>query len=218
MVLLIIIPFGISSCSDSDDESDIIFDPITSPFNALVTVKIAEDGSNYLQLTDSNIVIPTNWNQKITEETRALCYLEYDGDISVPGTVNAEVHNYKKVLTKAVASEEESNGILAVQDPLEIIGDWTTVYEDGYLTLHFGAQWGNTSSSHLLNLVKISDNPLTFRLCHDKKNDFGTSWGSGIVAFKVSDYLPENDEDGTFTLSWLSFEGDKSVKFKYFRN
>ena len=63
------IPFFASSCLNDDDDSGIYYDPSVGPYNALVTVKIASDGSNYFQLTDSTIVIPTNMSEVMKEET-----------------------------------------------------------------------------------------------------------------------------------------------------
>lgn len=219
--LMVAIPLFASSClNDDDDYDDIYYDPAVGPYNALVTVKIASDGSNYFQLTDSTVVIPTNMSEEIDEETRALCYLEYEEDYMRTDTVKASVKSFKKVLTKQTIlnDSDEGKGAITNQDPVEILNDWTTVCEDGYLTLHFAAQWGSAGSSHIMNLVKISDNPLTFRFCHDKNGDYGTDWGNGIVAFNMKDFLQDttdNTKYGSFTLQWLSYEGEKNVTFKY---
>ncbi len=212
------IPFFASSCLNDDDDSGIYYDPSVGPYNALVTVKIASDGSNYFQLTDSTIVIPTNMSEVMKEETRALCYLDYEEDFTKKDTVKASVKTFKKVLTKKAVLQDSDEGKVAInqQDPVEILNDWTTVCEDGYLTLHFAAQWGNAGASHILNLVKISDDPMAFRFCHDKNGDYGTEWGNGIVAFNLRDFFPEvSAKDVSFTLQWLSYEGEKNVTFKY---
>jgi hypothetical protein len=215
--LIAAVPLFASSCLSDDDDYDIYYDPAIGPYNAIVTVKIASDGSNYFQLTDSTVVIPTNMSEEIDEETRALCYLDYEEDFSAKDTLSASVKSFKKVLTKSAVLQDsdEGKGAITNQDPVEILSDWTTVCEDGYLTLHFAAQWGNAGSSHIMNLVKIYDNPLTFRFCHDKNGDYGTEWGNGIVAFSIRDLLPDDGKDGTFTLQWLSYEGEKDVTFKY---
>lgn len=216
--LMTAIPFFASSCLSDDSDDYINYGPLVGPYNALVTVKIAPDGSNYFQLTDSTVVIPTKMSEALKEETRALCYLKYEESPMDKDTVKASVENFKKVLTKRAILQDSDEGkdVIIRQDPVEILNDWKTGCEDGYLTLHFAAQWGNAGTSHILNLVKISDNPDIFLFCHDKNGDYGTELGNGIVAFNIRDYLPEvNAKHGSFTIQWLSYEGEKNATFKY---
>lgn len=34
-------------------------------------------------------------------------------------------------------------------DPVDMINDWVTIAEDGYLTLRFRTMWGDRSQAHL---------------------------------------------------------------------
>ena len=38
---------------------------------------------------------------------------------------------------------EEENNRTYGNDPVEILNDWVTIAEDGYLTLRFATRWGN---------------------------------------------------------------------------
>ena len=65
-------------------------------------------------------------------------------------------------------------------DPVEIVKDWLTVSEDGYLTLRFRTRWGD-KEPHLVNLVadnKTNPYEVTF---HHKGNVKGAV-ADGIVA------------------------------------
>lgn len=207
------------SCSFESDRD--YADANNGKANALVTVKTLETGETYFQVDDSTTFEPVGWTNTFKEEKRALCNLTVLEEKSEKFDKKVSVNWINEILTKkALTTEEaESDNVLGREDPVEIINDFWTVCEDGYLTLHFATHWGNSSISHRVNLVKTEDEADTFRFYHDKNGDFGgTTWSQGIVAFKIADLLPESpDGKKTFKLVWQSFNGEKSIDVKYLK-
>ena len=90
---------------------------------------------------------------------------------------------------------------------------WTTVVEDGYLTLRFRTYFGNRTK-HVVTLVKGA-NPYEVVLHHDAKGDVRGVVKDGLVAFRLSDLPDTHGKAVDLTLKWKSFSGVKSVTFKY---
>ena len=103
-------------------------------------------------------------------------------------------------------------------DPLEIIDDWVTLVEDGYLTLRIRTRWGG-NVKHIVNLVHRTDvnTPNYFTLYHNAKGDVNGRVGDAIVAFKLADWITAENHSGieTLTLEWQSYSGTKTAQFKF---
>lgn len=204
---------SLTSCDDNDEHVIGVY------ANALVTVKTAEDHPCILQLDDEVRLIPVNISKHPYDgkQVRALTSFEYvDENQSLDGTTEREVKVFwlDSILTKEaiVLSEVERPDELG-NDPVEIIKDWVTVAEDGYLTLRFRTVWGN-GTKHSVNLIASEEEPDVFELRH---NAFGDTYGyeaDGLVAFHIAPYTSQGSE--SITLKWKSFTGEKSVKFKLY--
>ena len=83
-------------------------------------------------------------------------------------------------------------------NPVDILLDWITSLEDGFLTLHYAVQ-ASGSVKHDISLYP-SVEPQTFRLVHDAHGDTKGSQTDGIVCFDVSGLLPDT-EGKTVTLN-----------------
>lgn len=74
-------------------------------------------------------------------------------------------------------------------DPIDIVQDWITSLEDGFLTLHYMIPVsGNTK--HSFTLCR-GTSPYEFFLLHDARGDLDGSLTDGIVCFPVQDLLPD---------------------------
>lgn len=76
-------------------------------------------------------------------------------------------------------------------DPVDILTDWITSLEDGFLTLHYSIQ-ASGSVKHEFSLYP-SVEPDTYRLVHDARGDSKGNQTEGIVCFDVSGVLPDTD-------------------------
>lgn len=219
---LIAMTFALQSCLDDDDNNISIAYP-----NALVTVKPDADNTSFcMQLADDQPMLwPVNMRQSPfgTKEVRALVNFreptkeELEKGGTFAGLTNVYVNWIDSILTKPMAEnfDEEQNKIIYGNDPVEIVNDWVTVAEDGYLTLRFRTKWGSTR--HHLSLVHRTDvdTPYLVTFYHDAEGDTGDRVGDALVAFKL-DELPDTEgETVDLTLQWESFSGTKTTKFKY---
>ena len=212
-LLLIVCAMSLQSCNNDD----VILDPPVNYPNALVTVKTDNaTGQVYFQLDDSTTILPTDVSisRFAGKEVRALTNLMILKDTSAPYTRKAIVQWIDTIRTKNMAPDlGAQNNIKYGNSPIEIVKDWTTVVEDGYLTLRFRTYFSDRGT-HVVSLVK-GTNPYEVVLHHDAKGDMGGEVRDGIVAFKLNDLPDTHGQTVDLTLKWESFSGPKSVKFKY---
>lgn len=189
--------------------------------NALVTVKVVDDNSVYLQLDDNTTLLPVNLTKHPfnSKEVRALVnYREVD----VPsGIYSKAVHvNWiDSIRTKPMVPDlGDENDDEYGNDPVEIVNDWVTLVEDGYLTLRFRTLWGGDRGKiHYVNLLESPDpeKPYEVEFRHNASGDIHGTMGDALVAFKL-DKLPDTEgETVKLKLKWNSFSGEKSVEFDY---
>lgn len=202
------------SCT-SDDDSPELLRP-----TALVTVCPNSDGSFIMQLDNATQLVPTNLKTSPfgTKEVRALVnYTETNVSPQDKKVRNVEVNWLDSIRTKLpVETLGKQDEIKYGNDPIEIVQDWVTVAEDGYLTLRIRTLWGSPHATHILNLVTGTnpEDPYELELRHDAKGDKNGRWGDALIAFNLNK-LPRGDAGiAKIKLKWKSFTGDKSAKFE----
>lgn len=201
------------SCLDDNDDCIELRRP-----TAIVTVSPVDDGSFMMYLDKSTVLIPSNMNKSPygNKEVRAL--VNYTED--TPGGYGAEIRSVKvnwldSIRTKmpvVITNADEINQF--ANDPIEIVHDWVTVAEDGYLTLRIRTTWGPYNTPHYIDLVSgiNADDPYELELRHDAKGDTGGRIGDGLIAFNLNK-LPHHGTDMKIKLKWHSFSGPKSAEF-----
>ena len=210
----------LQSCNDDDDN---YYYPSYLP-NALVTVRPAADGSRpaadgsfTMQLDDSTTLTPANMQQSPfgNKEVRALvnCYKAN----STPNNDNrVNIVWIDSIRTKLpVATTGNNDDKTYGNDPIEVVRDWVTVAEDGYLTLRFRTRWGNSGQVHYINLVTGTnpDDPFDLVLRQDAKGDTNGSWGDALIAFNLNELKRVHGDKVKLTLRWKSYSGEKSTTF-----
>lgn len=211
----IVCTIGLQSCLDDDDNNAYY---LRYP-NALVTVKGAADDAFFLQLDDNTTLLPTNVKTSPfgDKEVRALVNYSEVNEPSGDYTKAVHINWIDSILTKPIAPDlGEENDEVYGTDPVEIVNDWVTIAEDGYLTLRFRTIWGG-SKKHFVNLLlgQNPENPYEVEFCHNAYGDTYGSEGDGLVAFKL-DELPDTEgKTVKLKLKWKSFSGEKSAEFDY---
>lgn len=210
VVVLMMLP----SCTNDDDSPELL-----RP-TALVTVCPNADGSFIMQLDNATQLVPTNLKTSPfgTKEVRALVnYTETNVSPQDKKVRNVEVNWLDSIRTKLpVETLGKQDEIKYGNDPIEIVQDWVTVAEDGYLTLRIRTLWGSPHATHILNLVTGTnpEDPYELELRHDAKGDKNGRWGDALIAFNLNK-LPRGDAGiAKIKLKWKSFTGDKSAKFE----
>ena len=102
-------------------------------------------------------------------------------------------------------------------DPVEIMKNWMTVVEDGYITLNFLTRWGAGNVKHEVNLLTGGnpENPYEVEFRHNAFGDVCGREGTGIVAFRLTGLPDTKGETVKLTLKWNSFSGTKTAQFDY---
>ena len=216
MLMAAVASLGFQSCLDDDDDKYAVLVP-----NALVTVKNASDNSCYLQLDERTTLLPVNMKSSPFggKEVRAL--VNYSNVDEPSGVYSQAVHvNWiDSLLTKSMAPNlgEAENDEVYGDDPVEMVADWVTIAEDGYLTLRFRTRWGNPSLKHFVNLISTNnpEDPYEVEFRHNAYGDTYGQAGDGLVAFSLASLPDTEGKTVKLTLKWHSFTGDKSVQFDY---
>ncbi|CCY91320.1 MULTISPECIES: NigD1/NigD2 family lipoprotein [unclassified Phocaeicola] len=207
---------GLQSCLDDDDNN---YYYLNTP-NALVTAKTDTDNTFFLQLDDSTTLLPVNYTTSPfgEKEVRAIANIEEVNEASGAYTKAVRINWIDSILTKPIAPNlGEGNDQTYGTDPVEIVKDWVTIAEDGYLTLRFRTIWGNSSQAHYVNLLAgiNPENPYEVEFRHNAYGDTSGEYGDALVAFKL-DGLPDTEgKTVKLTLKWKSFSGEKSAEFNY---
>lgn len=203
---------SVQSCLNDDDTDNSVNYP-----NALVTIKTnSSTGQVYFQLDDETTLLPTNMKTSPygNREVRALTNIRVQDGQSGHYSKSVYVNRIDTLLTKNMAqSFGKKNDEKYGKDPVEIVKDWTTVVEDGYLTLRFRTYYGN-GKKHIVNLVR-GDKPYEVVLHHNAAGDTRGFIRDGLVAFRLNDLPDTQGKTVGLTLKWQSFSGMKSVTFKY---
>lgn len=202
---------SLASCLDDDDND--IYRP-----TALVTVCPDSDGGFTMQLDNTTKLVPVNMKSSPygSKEVRALVNYTEEGEYDDNSRIrNVHVNWLDSIRTKLpVESAGGDNDQKFGNDPIEIMHDWVTVAEDGYLTLRIRTLWGS-GAVHVINLLTgINDSdPFELELRHDANGDRAERWGDALIAFNLNN-LPRTSDNAKIKLHWKSFSGDKSAEFE----
>ena len=203
------------SCLDDDDYNYGYLAP-----NALVTVKPVSDNSFFLQLDDTTTLLPVNIASSPygNKEVRALVNCREVNEPAEGYSKAVYVNWIDSILTKQIAPDlgVENDSVYGT-DPVDMIRDWVTIAEDGYLTLRFRTNWGDRNKAHFVNLLASQDpaNPYEVEFRHNAYGDVHGVEGDGLVAFNLGSLPDTEGKTVKLKLKWKSPVGDKSVEFDY---
>lgn len=198
------------SCIDDD----------STQFNyqtALVTVCPNDDGSFVMNLDDATVLRPTNFKTSPfgKKEVRALInYTEAPENDAKTVVKDVQVIRIDSIRTKNPVASVSDNDAAYGMDPVEIVKDWVTIAEDGYLTMRIRTLWGETNKKHIINLVTgiNPSNPYEMELRHNADGDINGQPGDALIAFNLNS-LPDFNGTVKIKLRWKSFSGEKSSEF-----
>lgn len=94
-------------------------------------------------------------------------------------------------------------------DPMEIVTDWITSLEDGFLTIHYSIP-ASGNVKHNFTLAP-GDGVGEYFLRHDAHGDRGGELTEGIICFPVSGLLPDTGgETVTLSLDYLNLQNTRT--------
>ena len=212
VILLAMATSMFSSCDLDDNDNEVSFRP-----TALVTVKPTAD-SFFLQLDDSTRLQPANMTKSPFGDKEVRALVNYKIEEKKSAMQSVHINWIDSIRTKmTVPSLGDKNTATYGNDPVEIVNDWVTVAEDGYLTLRVRTRWGYSNKVHYLNLLTgvNPENPYEVELHHDAMGDSPIQMGDALIAFNLRELLKDADKEKVkFTLRWNSFSGAKKTEFE----
>lgn len=215
IAMVVVGALSLQSCLNDDD--NFYYQRIP---NALVTVKADADNTLFLQLDDETTLLPTNLSASPfgDKEVRALVNYKEVENPNDKYSKAVHINWIDSILTKPIAPDlGEKNDSVYGTDPVEIVNDWVTIAEDGYLTLRFRTVWGDWNKKHFVNLL-LSQNPENPYEVEFRHNAYGDRYGEtqdALVAFKLDDLPDTEGKTVKLKLKWESFSGEKSAEFDY---
>jgi len=207
---LLAMMFTFQSCLDDDKD-----EPYYQP-TALVTVRPIDGGVTF-QLDNNTTLYPSNLKKSPFGDKVVRALVNYT-DEGTSGNVHSIYVNWiDSIRTKqpvfTLGTEED---ILKYgDDPVEIVKDWVTIAEDGFLTLRIRTEWGPAHIPHILNLVTgvNPDDPFDLVLHHDAQGDGIGTMGDGLIAFDLNNLPSVQGQDVKVKLHWDSYSGEKTAEF-----
>ena len=191
----------------ADAEADA---PALREYTAIVTVKRDASGRIGLQLDDETLLYPSNYTEPFTRQCRIICGLSWwEGSKQC----TLQWMDYLQEGPVHGSSAQEGDGV-------DIVEDWMTSVEDGYLTLHYSTFWGDGSISHTLFLVsgENPDDPYEVRLIHLNNGDAALEEGDALIYFDLAGLPPTGDSSQPLTLKWKNGAGQMVSKAFLFRS
>lgn len=208
---LAVLSVAMQSCDNDDCYVTNFYRP-----TALVTVHPIADNKFIMHLDDSTVLYPTNLTSSPFGDKEVRALVNYTYDEKSAGTHDVYVYWLDSIRTKMpVISQGEDNDQVYGHDPIEIVKDWVTVAEDGYLTLRIRTRWGASNTPHLINLLTGTnpDDPYELELRHHAQGDTDGEMGDALIAFNLNKLLSVKTPDIRIKLTWESFSGKKSTEF-----
>ena len=199
------------SCLDENNEDVLLTRP-----TALVTVRPQQDGKVTLQLDDKTTLYPSNMETSRYGKKEVRALVNYRDEPTQGDTRYVHVYWLDSIRTKVpVPDLGVDNDRKYGKDAIEIVRDWVTVAEDGYLTLRIRTLWGYPGAVHYVNLLRgvNPENPYEFELRHDARGDVYGTFGDALIAFNLNDLPVQSRETIKIKLRWKSFSGMKSTEF-----
>lgn len=202
----------LNSCDDNDN-NEVLQRP-----TALVTVYPTAPEGFFMQLDESTSLVPTNMKTSPFGDKKVRALVNYTiEERSYGGNQQSVYVNWiDSIRTKQpvmTQGSEEKDAKAFGNDPIEIVRDWVSVAEDGYVTLRIRTLWGG-APKHIINLVSgvNKDNVYEFDLRHNAQGDIRGRIGDALIAFNLNSLWKEQPEKVKIKLNWLSFSGKKSVE------
>jgi len=204
----------LSACSKADysifDDTDATYSEAghkqgASERQAVGTLRTRE-GIRYIVLDPVSLGYIDNPEEVegIPDGTRLfLSYLEIDRS-GIPSFCTETIHlEWVSAIETGTVSYAAVAG--ASGDPVDIVTDWITSLEDGFLTLHYSIP-ASGKVQHTFSLAPGTGEG-EYWLIHDARGDTGGELTEGIICFPVGELLPDTGgETVTLSLNYLNLK------------
>lgn len=187
-------------------------------YDAIVTVKRSTSDTLYFQLDDNTRLFPENYQRKGSglEMQRVICHLTEYLYLDSPYGNYAWV-DWLEPLEKGAL---QTSAATCTEAGLDILNDWMTSVEDGFLTLHYRTWWGSGSVRHRISLHGglNPEDPYELLLVHDACGDEALEQADALIYFDINSLPHTEGQYRTLTLKWTSGEGSRTSRQFRFRS
>lgn len=199
---------------DGDDKTSHVFreeDHIIGEYDAIVTVKKSAKGNVYFQVDSTTCVFPLGcYEETFTGIKRLACHLIVFDIVEVEDFLDARITWYENIEKGELEKPEETQQNCG----LDMLEDWLTSVEDGFLTLHYSAWWGDSTQPHRITLAR-GDHPFELFIKHYNNGDEALREADALIYFDLNDILPQTTGN-ELTLKWITCDGTLAQKtFRY---
>jgi len=93
-------------------------------------------------------------------------------------------------------------------DSMDVLDDWMTCLQDGYLTIHYEAWWGDGSIRHEMKMEAYAyEDSYVLALIHDAHGDRIISKADALVCFDINDLFQTRKKNKTLIVRWKKSAG-----------
>lgn len=175
----------------------------------IVSVRQDDVSRIYFMVGDSCRVYPENYTEPYTGPCRIIGQVSYwHNDVcSLLWMDFLEKGSVQK------SYSQEGDGV-------DVLSDWMTSVEDGFLTLHYSTFWGDGGVAHTFTLVtgENPENPYEVRLVHENNGDPPLTEGDALIYFDLTSLPPTGDAGQTLTLKYKNTAGNEVTKSFFFKS
>lgn len=213
IVLSVILMAGCAKDSIQGTESEIA-DGQSLPYTAIVSVKKSPTDTLYFQVDDTTRLFPRNFTDEKLVGERIVCDISIYNKVMGNYGYLTDVHYYDLIDRGNFTKDVSIPG----DDGLDIIFDWMTCAEDGYLTLHYSTWWGDAGIQHRFSLIAGTNPEDLYELIlrQDAAGDGQREKGESLVYFDINTLPDTGDDYKTLTLKWQNCAGKAEThKFRF---
>ena len=183
-------------------------------YAAIVSVKQSPTDTLYFQVDDTTRLFPRNFTDEKLVGERIVCDISVYNKVMGSYGYVTDVNYYDSIDNGEFTADVSAPG----DDGLDIVFDWMTGAEDGYLTLHYSTWWGDEGIRHRFRLIAGTnpEDPYELVLRHDAAGDKHQEQGESLVYFDINTLPETGDEYKILTLKWKDCAGKtESHKFRF---
>ncbi|MCQ2116024.1 MAG: hypothetical protein MJZ07_07465 [Bacteroidales bacterium] len=184
---------------------------------ALVTIESTESGVN-IQLDDTTALRAPGLSPDAFKGKKIRAIINYFKDNSEGALENdIKLVAIDTIRTKMAEPDlGEANDETYGDDHIEIVNDWVTIGEDGYLTLRIRTYRDDPRKDHYVHLIDkgFKDGKYCFELRHNAQDDEAVYYADGLIAFNLNELAPVDRTPVILNLNWEGFSGPKKADVK----
>ncbi len=189
--------------------------PLKEEYDALVTVKQTQ-GKVYFQVDGETCVYPASgYSIAYDGPKRLACGLKVFDYQPFYGWWQAQVTWYEELEKGRAFLKDAHQGNKLNTESLDVLDDGLTTLEDGFLTLHYSAWWGNSGIPHSMELVGLD--PYYWLVIYKSNGDPPLRKADALIYFDLNDVIPHT-EGTAITLRFYCLDDYSVEKTFWFRS